>query len=136
MRKAAALADSVSGFDRPADYYVQAALGRTTWGRNKYGGAAEVNSATVVVPRWLNGEYFDDALALLPQRPVYDNGDPMPALSVSRLRPALQPNGNYRLLDQRGRTAYGPNRQPFEVDLEQYRDLIRTRLGTGAVRPD
>ena len=134
--QAAALADSVSGFDRPADYYVQAALGRTTWGRNRYGGAAEVNSATVVVPRWLNGEYFDDALALLPERPIYDNGQPMPAASVSRLRPALQPNGNYRLLDQRGRVAYGRNRQPFEVDLDQYRDLIRSRLGTGAVRPD
>jgi hypothetical protein len=134
--QAAALADSVSGFDRPAEYYVQAALGRTTWGRNRYGGAAEVNSATVVVPRWLNGEYFDDALALLPERPIYDNGQPMPAASVSRLRPALQPNGNYRLLDHRGRVAYGRNRQPYEVDFDQYRDLIRTRLGTGAVRPD
>lgn len=139
----AALADEVSGVERPDDYYPQAALGRTTWGRNRYGGAAEVNGRAVVLPRWLNGEYFDDALEALGgawnqhgNGPVYSNGDPIPARAIARLRPVLMPNGRYQLIDQRGNHAMSARGVPFEADLDRGRDWLRRRLGPNAVRPD
>lgn len=139
----AALADEVSGVERPDDYYPQAALGRTTWGRHRYGGATEVNGRAVVVPRWLNGEYFDDALEAMGAfynhhrvGPVYSNGQPMPARAISRLRPVLMQNGRYQLVDQRGNHAMSSQGVPFEVNLDAGRDWIRQRLGPDAVRPD
>lgn len=139
----AALADEVSGVERPDDYYPQAALGRTTWGRHRYGGATEVNGRAVVVPRWLNGEYFDDALEAMGAfynhhrvGPVYSNGQPMPARAISRLRPVLMQNGRYQLVDQRGNHAMSSQGAPFEVNLDAGRDWIRQRLGPDAVRPD
>lgn len=139
----AALADEVSGVDRPDDYYPQAALGRTTWGRNRYGGAAEVNGRAVVVPRWLNSEYFDDALQSMGEfwnhhsaGPVYSNGDPIPARTIARLRPVLMPSGRYQLIDQRGNHAMSVRGVPFEADLDRGRDWLRQRLGPNAVRPD
>ncbi|WP_421730783.1 transglycosylase SLT domain-containing protein [Brevundimonas sp.] len=140
---AAALADDVSGVERPASYYVQAALGRTTWGQNKYGGAAEVNGASVIVPRWLNGDKFEDALELLAETwvsggrgPVFGNGEPMPARTASRLRPVASPTGNFHLADERGRVAVTRDGRPFEINLEAARQTIRQRLGPDAVRPD
>ncbi|WGM48620.1 hypothetical protein KOAAANKH_03523 [Brevundimonas sp. NIBR10] len=141
--QAAALADDTSGVVRPPEYYVQAALGRTTWGRNTYGGAAEVNGASVVVPRWMNGERFDDVLETLAgtwtaggHGPVFGNGEPMPARTLARLRPVLQPNGNYQLVDRRGATATRRNGQPFELNLNAARMTIESRLGRDVVRPD
>lgn len=140
---AAALADEVNGVVRPPDYYVQAALGRTTWGRNKYGGAAEVNGASVIVPRWLNGERFDDALEALSRLwvrnqtgPIYPNGEPMSARDAARLRPVIQPDGKYRLANDRGAVAFGRNGRPFEIDMDSARFSIESALGTDAVRPD
>lgn len=140
---AAALADDAAGRTRPATYYAQAALGRTTYQGREYGGSAPVNGASVVVPRWLNPEYFDDALEAMAQdwtrtriAPVYANGEPMPPREVGRLRPVLMPNGNYRLVDASERVAYGPNRRVFEVDMEAGRDFIARRLGAAAVRPE
>lgn len=139
---AAALADDAAGRTRPPAYYAQAALGRTTYQGREYGGSAPVNGANVVVPRWLNPDYFDDALEAMAQdwtrtriAPVYANGETMPAREVGRLRPVLMPNGNYRLVDGRGRVAYGPNRRVFEVDMEAGREFIARRLGAAAVRP-
>jgi uncharacterized protein YbjQ (UPF0145 family) len=140
---AAALADDAAGRTRPPAYYVQAALGRTTYQGREYGGSARVNGVNVVVPRWLNPEYFDDALEAMAQdwtrtriAPVYANGETMPAREVARLRPVLMPNGNYRLVDSRERVAYGPNRRVFEVDMEAGRTFIARRLGAAAVRPE
>jgi hypothetical protein len=141
--QAAALADDAAGRTRPAAYYAQAALGRTTYQGREYGGSAPVNGVNVVVPRWLNPDYFDDALEAMADdwtrnriAPVYSNGETMSAREVGRLRPVLMPNGNYRLVDARGRVAYGPNRRVFEVDMEAGRDFIARRLGATAVRPD
>lgn len=139
----AALADEVSGVDRPADYYPQAALGRTTWGRNRYGGAAEVNGRAVVVPRWMNPEYFDEALETMGANwnergrgPVYSNGEPIPARVIGGLRPVLMPNGRYQLIDRRGGRALARSGSPFEVDMDAGRPFIRQRMGPNAVRPD
>ncbi|WP_426040756.1 glycosyl hydrolase 108 family protein [Brevundimonas sp. TWP2-3-4b1] len=141
--QAAALADDAAGQTRPAEYYAQAALGRTTYQGRDYGGSAPVNGANVVVPRWLNPEYFDDALETMGadwvsrnRGPVYSNGEPIPARDIARFRPVLMPNGNYRLVNERGGVAYGRNRSPFEVDLEAGRPFIARRLGATAVRPD
>ncbi|CAN5240829.1 hypothetical protein BH10PSE1_BH10PSE1_28250 [soil metagenome] len=141
--QAAALADDTSGVVRPPEYYVQAALGRTTWGRNHYGGAAEVNGASVIVPRWMNGDRFDDVLETLAgswtaggHGPVFANGEQMPARTLARLRPVLQPNGNYRLVDRRGATASRRGGQPFEINLNVARTMLESTLGRDVVRPD
>lgn len=140
---AAALADDAAGRAQPASYYAQAALGRTTYQGRTYGGAAAVNGADVLVPRWLNPEYFDDALEAMGsdwvsrnRGPVYANGQPIPARDIARFRPVLMPNGNYRLVNERGGVAYSRRGSPFEVDLEAGRPFISRRLGANAVRPE
>lgn len=140
---AAALSDETNGIVRPPEYYAQAALGRTRYGANQFGGAAEVNGAKVIIPRWMNSERFDDAIEVLADGwasngtgPVFGNGDPMPARIIARLRPVRQPNGNYRLQDQHGATALRRDGRPFEVNMDAARVVIGQRLGAGAVRPD
>lgn len=141
--EAAALADRATGRLQDSDYYAQAAMGRTSWQGRAYGGGAPVNGANVVVPRWLNPEYFDDALEALaegwePQGigPVYANGQPIPARRVARLNPVLMPDGRYRLVDDRGNVALARDGSPYDVNLEAGRDFVRRRLGANAVRPD
>lgn len=140
---AAALSDEVNGVVRPPEYYAQAALGRTRYGREQFGGAAEVNGAGVVLPRWLNAERFEDALEVLAdswstsgQGPVFGNREPMPARVAARLRPVLQPTGRYRLQDARGALAVTRDGSPFEIDMDAARILLGLRLGNGSVRPD
>lgn len=141
--EAAALADQATGRLQDADYYAQAAMGRTSWQGRAYGGGVAVNGANVVVPRWLNPEYFDDALEALAESwepqgigPVYSNGDPMPARRVSRLNPVLMPDGRYRLVDDRGNVALARDGGPYDVNLDAGRDFVRRRLGAVAVRPE
>lgn len=140
--ESAALADRTTGRMREPDYYAQAAMGRTTWGRNQYGGGGVVNGVTVVVPRWLNPEYFDDALEAMASSwatqnigPTYANGEPMPARQVARLRPTMMADGRYRLVDNRGRVALARDGSPYDVNVEAGRDFIRQRFGADAVRP-
>lgn len=141
--EAAALADQAAGQSRPASYYVQAALGRSTWQGRSYGGAADVNGATTILPRWLNPERSEDALEALTenwaandQGPVYANDQPIPARDVARMRLVLMPNGNYRLVDRNERVAYNRRGSPFEVNMEAGRDFLNRRLGNSGVRPD
>lgn len=141
--QAAALADHATGRLRPADYYAQAALGRTTWQGRSYGGGAIVNGVNVIVPRWLNADYFDDALEAMATDwlrteigPVHSNGEAMRPRDVARLRPVLMPDGRYRLVDRHGNVAQARGGGVYDVDLEAGRALIRTRLGVEAVRPD
>jgi lysozyme family protein len=141
--EAAALADQATGRVQAAQYYAQAAMGRTSWQGRAYGGGAAVNGTNVVVPRWLNPEYFDDALEALAERwgsreigPVYANGQPIPARRVAQLHPVLMANGRYRLVNPRGDVALARNGQVFEVDLDAGREYVRQRLGSGAVRPN
>lgn len=145
--EAAALADTVAGRSQPAEYYVQAALGRTRWQGRDYGGAANVNGNNIVVPRWLNPEYADDALEALAgvwtennTGPVYGNDQPIPARDIARMRMSLMPNGRYRLVDARGGVAYARSGQPFEINMEgasgQGRAFLARRLGVQAVRPE
>ena len=140
--EAAVLADATTGRLREPEYYAQAALGRSEWQGRAYGGGAVVNGVNVVLPRWLNPEYADDALeafaanwAERDRGPVYLNGDPMPARAVARLRPVLMPNGRYRLVDQRGQVAMARSGSAFEVDMEGGRAFLRERLTIRAVRP-
>jgi len=139
----AALADEQAGQLRNADYYVQAAIGRTTWQGRPYGGAAKVNNVTVVVPRWLNPEYADEALEAYAlgrfqtnSGPVYGNDQPIPVRDIARMRMVPQSNGAYRLVDRNNRVAYGRDGRPFEMDLERWRPYLRQNLGPQAVRPD
>lgn len=141
--EAAALADRTTGRMQEPDYYAQAAMGRTSWQGRTYGGGAAINGANVVVPRWLNPEYFDDALEALaegwaPQGigPVYANGQPIPARRVARLNPVLMPDGRYRLVDDRGNVALARDGSAYDVNLDAGRDFVRRRLGPNAVRPD
>lgn len=139
--QAAALSDQLTGVMREPDYYVQRALGRTTWGQNTYGGAGEVNGRPVVVPRWLNEEYFEDALEAMATDwartgigPVYSNGSPMSPRDVGRLRPVLMPDGRYGLVNGRNEVAIGPRGGEFRVDMNAARQFLRNRLGASAVR--
>ncbi|HWW12374.1 MAG TPA: hypothetical protein VN018_07645, partial [Brevundimonas sp.] len=145
--EAAAIADKISGREQPAEYYLQAAMGRTRWQGRDYGGTADVNGNTVVVPRWLNPAYADDALEALAgiwvengTGPVYSNDQPIPARDVARMRMSLMPNGRYRLVNERGAVAYSRSGQPFEVNMEgasgQGRAFLSRRLGVEAVRPE
>lgn len=141
--EAAALADQVAGTARPASYYVQAAMGRSTWQGRAYGGSTDVNGATVLLPRWLNPERSEDALEALAdnwaannQGPVYPNDQPIPARDVARMRLVLMPNGRYSLVDRDGRAAYSRTGSPFQLDIEAGRDFLRRRLGNSGVRPD
>ncbi|RYE86477.1 MAG: hypothetical protein EOP19_06750 [Hyphomicrobiales bacterium] len=142
--EAAALADTIAGRERPAEYYVQAAMGRTQWQGRPYGGSVSVNGNNIVVPRWMNPEYADDALEALGEHwnqynlgPVYPNDQPIPAREIARMRPSLMPNGRYRLVNREGRLAYGRNGQPFETNMSgaPERAVIQRRFGAQAVRP-
>lgn len=140
---AAALADDAAGEMRAPSYYVQAALGRTSWQGRAYGGGGEVNGVTVLLPRWLNPIYADDSLEALAESwerqgngPRYSNDEPMRARDVARLRPRIMPNGRYQLVDRDGRAAYHENGQAFEINMEAMRPFLRSRLGVDAVRPD
>lgn len=139
----AALADEQAGQMRDPDYYVQAAIGRTTWQGRSYGGAARVNGANAVLPRWLNPDYADEALEAYAlgrvqtnSGPVYGNDQPIPVREIARMRMVPQSNGSYRLVDRNNRVAYGRDGRPFEADLERWRPYLRQNLGTEAVRPD
>jgi hypothetical protein len=140
---AAALADDAAGDRRAPSYYVQAALGRTTWQGRTYGGGGEVNGARVLLPRWLNPDSADDALEALAENwerhgvgPRYSNDQPMRARDVARLRPRIMPNGRYQLVDRDGRAAYAASGTAFEINMEAGRAFLRSRLGAEAVRPD
>lgn len=140
---AAALADDAAGDRRAPAYYVQAALGRTTWQGRSYGGGGEVNGARVLLPRWLNPDSADEALEALAESwerqglgPRYSNDQPMRARDVARLRPRIMPNGRYQLVDRDGRAAYAASGTAFEINMEAMRPFLRTRLGAEGVRPD
>lgn len=140
---AAALADDAAGDLRSPEYYVQAAMGRTNWQGRRYGGGAEVNGATVLLPRWMNPGFADEALEAMAESwerqgngPRYSNDQPMPARAVARLRPRIMPNGRYQLVDRDGRAAYQANGRAFEINMEAQRSFLRSRFGVEAVRPD
>lgn len=140
--QSAALADDAAGDMRSPAYYVQAAMGRTSWNGRSYGGAGAVNDGVTIFPRWLNPEYADDALEAFGQDwfergrgPVYSNDQPIPAREIGRMRMRLQPNGRYRLVDRHGATAYARSGRPFEVDFDAGRAFLERRLGRAAVRP-
>lgn len=145
--EAAALADYAAGdVNRPASYYVQAALGRSTWQGRRYGGTTDINGDSTLLPRWLNPEYADEALEALAenwvthnQGPVYGNDTPIPAREIARMRLVVMSNGNYRLVDRRSdRVAYDRQGRVFELNLgtEEGREFLNRRLGNSGVRPD
>lgn len=124
--RAAATADAARGQQRPAEHYVQSALGRNPYNGKFYGGAADVNGAQTLLPSWVRQDAMDEVLTWVSRAavagnwgPVFDNGQPIPVSGLARMQLQAQPDGQYRLINPRtGRPV--PNRQgrPWEFDID------------------
>lgn len=124
--RAAATADAARGQQRPAEHYVQSALGRNPYNGKFYGGVAEVNGEQTLLPSWVRQDAMDEVLGWVARAavagnwgPVFDNGQAIPAAGLVRMRPQAQPDGQYRLINPRnGRYVPGRDGRPFEFDID------------------
>lgn len=124
--RAAATADAARGQQRPAEHYVQSALGRNPYNGKFYGGVAEVNGEQTLLPSWVRQDAMDEVLGWVARSavagnwgPVFDNGQAIPAAGLVRMRPQAQPDGQYRLINPRtGRYVPARDGRPFEFDID------------------
>ncbi|GAW42421.1 hypothetical protein SH203_02837 [Brevundimonas sp. SH203] len=142
--RAAAAADAARGQQRPADHYVQSALGRNPYNGKFYGGAVDVNGAQTLLPSWVRQDAMDEVLTWVSRAavagnwgPVFDNGQPIPVSGLARMQLQAQPDGQYRLINPRtGRPV--PNRQgrpwEFDIDTDERHAALR-RVMPDLIRP-
>lgn len=142
--RAAATADAARGQQRPAEHYVQSALGRNPYNGKFYGGAADVNGAQTLLPSWVRQDAMDEVLTWVSRAavagnwgPVFDNGQPIPVSGLARMQLQAQPDGQYRLINPRtGRPV--PNRQgrpwKFDIDTDERHAALR-RAMPDLIRP-
>lgn len=132
----ARLADITRGVERPADYYLQAALGSARVNGVTYGGVVELNGQVTLLPEWLARDDARDAVQAWMEhlaesdtaRPVYSNGEPMPAREAARSQLILLANGRYGLVRRAtGAVIRRADGGPLELDLDtrQARDVAR-----------
>ncbi|PIB96516.1 glycosyl hydrolase 108 family protein [Caulobacter sp. X] len=139
--EAAMIADQASGIVQKPEYYAHRALGGVRVDGRSYGGGAVVQGRPTILPRWLNGDYVDDALRVVGETwsqhdwgPHFANGKPMTPQQISRAALKLLPNGRYQLVDPKsGAVAVRKNGQPFDFNLDADRRNLADALGAKAV---
>lgn len=137
----AMIADKASGIAARPDYYAHRALGGVRVNDINYGGGAVVRGKATILPRWLNGDYVDDALKTVGATwaqhdwgPHFANGQAMTPAQISRGALKLLPSGRYQLVDpQSGAVAVRKNGQPFDFAFDNDRALLAQTLGGKAV---
>lgn len=137
----AMIADKASGIAARPDYYAHRALGGMRVNDTDYGGGAVIGGRPTILPRWLNGDYVDDALRTVGETwaqhdwgPHYANGQAMTPRDISRASLGLLKNGRYQLVDPRtGGVAVRKNGQPFDFDFDGDRNFLAQALGAKAV---
>jgi Glycosyl hydrolase 108 len=139
--EAAMIADKASGTMAQPEYYAHRALGGARVDGRSYGGGAIVQGRPTILPRWLNGDYVDDALRVVGETwsqhdwgPHFANGKPMTPQQISRAALKLLPSGRYQLVDPKsGAVAVRKNGQPFDFNLDGDRRNLAAALGAKAV---
>lgn len=134
--EAAMLVDMQSGDAKPASFYMLGALRANMRNGRRFGGPAQLNGATTLLPSWLSVERADDALDIMAHDwaasgngPVHTNGSPVVEADLRKARLTLRGDGLYLLRDARGVAYQAKGGRPFAFDWDDVRDALRTRLG-------